>query len=209
MSLICLSVLLLVAGAQTSVLRSFDEDDAGKPPDDFTLASGREAIADRWVVQREATNQILMHDGRNGEPDGFAVAVYRSERFDDAEISVRMKATGGSRAGGLVWRYQDPMNHYVVLLNLADQELAVYRVVRGNRIRIEREDDLELDPDAWHTLRIVQDDGMMRVYLGGIRVFRDRDRTFRGPGGVGLWSAGDAVVSFDDFRVQARPERPR
>jgi hypothetical protein len=41
------------------------------------------------------------------------------------------------------------------------------------------------------------------------RVFSDRDGTFRGPGGVGLWSSGDADVSFDDFRVQARPERPR
>jgi hypothetical protein len=198
-----------VAAAQTSVTRTFDEDAPGQPPSDFTFASGRQAIADRWVVQREADNQILTHDGRDGESDGFALAVYEGERFEDAEMSVRMKATGGSQAGGLVWRYRDPMNHYVVLLSLATQELSVYRVVRGNRIRLDHDDDLELDPDAWHTLRIVQDGGLVRVYLGGIRVFSDRDRTLRGPGGVGLWSPGDAVVSFDDFRVRARLERPR
>jgi hypothetical protein len=204
-----LFLLLFAAAGQTPALRTFDDDGVGKAPSGFTLASGRQAPADRWVVQRDAASQFLMHAGTSGEPDGFAVAIYERQRFEDADMSVRLKAIGGSRAGGLVWKYQDPLNHYVVLLDLADQEVALYRVVRGNRIRIEREDDLELDPQAWHTLRIVQDEGMMRVYLGGIRVFSNRDRTFRGPGGVGLWSQGDAVIAFDDFRVQTRMERQR
>jgi hypothetical protein len=115
---------------------------------------------------------------------------------------VKLKATGTGRSAGLVWRYQDPMNHYSVHLDLVRQELSMYRVVSGNRIRIEREDDLELDADAWHSLRILNENGQIRVYLGGIRVLGERDRFPQTPANVGIWVAGDSTVMFDDFRVE-------
>jgi hypothetical protein len=195
--------------AQQAPAHTFDEDAPGQPPPGFTLSAGRSATPGRWTVERDGTNHVLVHAGAPAESGGFAVAIYGAERFDNAEISVRIKATGGSRTGGLVWSYQDPLNHYAVQLNLAEQELSVYRVVRGNRIRVEREDDLELDPNAWHSLRVVQDGESMRVYLGGIRVFGDRDRALREPGSAGLLASGDAMVSFDDFRAAARTERRR
>jgi hypothetical protein len=98
------------------------------------------------------------------------------------------------------------MNHYAVQLDLVRQDISMYRVVSGNRIRIEREDDLELDPEAWHSLRVLQERGEIRVYLGGIRVFGERDRLPRVPANVGLWAAGDATVMFDDFRVEDETE---
>jgi hypothetical protein len=196
---------LAVLLAAQSLVRTFDDDNPGAPPGGFELAVGREATPDRWVVSRDGANHVLAHLGGSGPRDGFAVAVYAGSQYRDGEISVRLKTTGGSRVAGLVWKYRDPQNHYVAQLNLATQELAIYRVVGGNRIRVEREDDLELDPDGWHSLRVVQNDDQMRVYLGGIRVFSDRDRTLGGPGYVGLWAANDAGVLFDDFRV--RPSR--
>ena len=117
-----------------------------------------------------------------------------------------LKAIGGGRTAGLVWKYQDPMNHYSAQLDLAKQELAIYRVVNGNRIRLEREDDLELDPDAWHSLKIFQERGEIRVYLGGIRVFSERDRLPRGRASVGMWTGGDSTVMFDDFRIEDETE---
>ena len=127
-------------------------------------------------------------------------------QYQDVQVSVRLKATGGGRTAGLVWKYQDPMNHYFAQLDLARQELAMYRVVNGNRIRLEREDDLELDPDAWHSLKIFQEDGKIRVYLGGIRVLDERDRSPRVRAGVGLWTSGDSTVMFDDFRIEDETE---
>jgi hypothetical protein len=94
------------------------------------------------------------------------------------------------------------MNHYSAQLDLAKQELAMYRVVNGNRIRLERENDLELDPDAWHSLKIFQERGEIRVYLGGIRVFSERDRVPRASASVGLWTGGDSSIMFDDFRIE-------
>ncbi|MCM3879235.1 MAG: hypothetical protein ND807_03915 [Vicinamibacterales bacterium] len=184
------------------VVRTFDADKVGAPPPGFVMAAGRDAAVDGWNVQREGDGRVLVHSGRPSPPDGFAVAIYSGTRYQDVELSVRLKATGGGRSAGLVWKYQDPLNYYVVQLDLARQELAMYRVSSGNRIRVEREDDLELDPEAWHSLKVRQEGGEIRVYLGGIRVFSERDRLPRSDASVGIWASGDTSVMFDDFRVE-------
>lgn len=195
------------AGAPQSIrVRTFDDDKIGAPPPGFVMAVGRDAAADRWTVRREGKGRVVEHQGHPSPADSFAVAIMSGAQYQDVELSVRLKATGGGRAAGLVWKYQDALNHYAVQLDLAKQELAIYRVSSGNRIRLEREDDLELDPDAWHALKLVQEDGQIRVYLGGIRVFNERDRVGRVSAGVGLWTAGDTTVMFDDFRVEDEGE---
>jgi hypothetical protein len=134
------------------------------------------------------------------------VAIFSPLHYRDVQVSVRFKAIAGGRTAGLVWKYQDPLNHYSVQLDLVKQELVMYRVVNGNRIRLEREDDLELDPDAWHSLKIFQENGQIRVYLGGIRVLSERDHLPRAAARVGLWTGGDSTVMFDDFRIEDETE---
>ncbi len=203
-----LFVQVAAAAAQSVIVRTFEDDKIGAPPAGVVAAAGRDAVPDQWTVRREGNGRVLTHQGKPSPPDAFAVAIFSGMQYQDVEVSVRLKATGGGRSAGLVWKYQDPLNHYAVQLDLAKQELAMYRVSSGNRIRLEREDDLELDPEAWHSLKILQEDGEIRVYLGGIRVFSERDRQSRGPAGVGLWSSGDTTVMFDDFRVEDETEGP-
>ena len=210
MLLLALSLFLQAAvAAQDVVLRTFDDDKIGAPPAGFTVAAGREAAADTWAVRREGTARVLVHEGKPSPPDSFAVAIFSASQYQDVQVSVRLKATGGGRSAGVVWKYQDAMNHYSAQLDLARQELAMYRVVNGNRIRLEREDDLELDPDAWHSLKVFQENGMIRVYLGGIRVLDERDRSPRARASVGLWTGGDSTVMFDDFRIEDETEAPK
>jgi hypothetical protein len=209
MLLLALSVFLQAAmAAQNVVVRTFDDDRIGAPPAGFALAAGREAAADGWTVKREGTARVLVHEGRQSPPDAFAVAIFTPSQYQDVQVSVRFKTIGGGRTAGLVWKYQDPMNHYSAQLDLAKQELAMYRVVNGNRIRIEHEDDLELDPDAWHALKIFQERGQIRVYLGGIRVLTERDRLPLARANVGIWTGGDSTVMFDDFRIEDETEEP-
>jgi hypothetical protein len=207
MLLLALSMFLQAAAAgQSVVVRTFDDDKIGAPPAGFSMAGGRDAASDGWIVKREGAARVLVHEGKPSPADGFAVAIFSGSQYQDVQVSVRFKTTAGARTAGLVWKYQDPLNHYSAHLDLAKQELAVYRVVNGNRIRIEREDDLELDPDAWHSLKIFQESGQIRVYLGGIRVFNERDRLPRARASVGLWTGGDSTVMFDDFRIEDETE---
>ena len=212
MFLLALTLFFQVAAAaaQGVVTRTFEDDKIGAPPQGFVIAAGREAPAEGWTVRREGNGRVLVHEGKAAPADSFAVAVLSGAQYTDVSVSVRLKATGGGRAAGLVWKYQDPMNHYAVQLDLVRQELAMYRVVSGNRIRVEREDDLELDADAWHSMRILQENGQIRVYLGGIRVLSERDRLPSAPAGVGIWVSGDSTVMFDDVRVEDETsDKPR
>ncbi len=207
MLLLALSMFVQAAvAAQDVVLRTFDDDKVGAPPAGFAVAAGRDAPSDGWTVKREGNARVLVHEGRQSPADSFAVAIFAGVQYQDVQVSVRLKAIGGGRTAGLVWKYQDPMNHYSAQLDLAKQELAMYRVVNGNRIRLERENDLELDPDAWHSLKIFQERGEIRVYLGGIRVFSERDRLPRASASVGLWTGGDSSIMFDDFRIEDETE---
>ena len=207
MFFLVLSLFLQATAAPADVvLRNFDDDKIGAPPAGFVMAAGRDAAADRWTVKRDGSARMLAYDGKPSPPDSFAVAIFSPVQYSDVQVSVRLKTVGGARTAGLVWKYQDPLNHYSAQLDLVRQEIAMYRVANGNRIRIEREDDLELDPEAWHSLKIFQEDGQIRVYLGGIRVFTERDRSPRATAKVGMWVSGDSVVLFDDFRIEDETE---
>ncbi len=209
--LVRLAPLALAAAAASAGVsgsaRTFDAEPAGRPPAGFTFHVARDRTAPTWLVEREQANGFLAHRG-DASHAGFSLALLvasatagAASAQPDLSLSARVRLSGGQRSGGIVWGVQDADNYYLARLDLDRQDIALYRVTAGNRTRIEGEDDLELDPTAWHTLRIVQEDESIRVYLGGIRVLRARDRTFNKGGRVGLWCAGDAVAHFDDLRV--------
>jgi len=196
-SLAAVTVSLIAA----SPARTFDAEPVSRPPAGFTFHVVRYAGAPRWLIQREGTNGYLAHAGDASGHAGFDLAVLDGEKARNVSVSARVRLAGGQRSAGLVWRVHDSDNYYLARLDLDRHDIGLYRVSAGTRTRIDGDDDLELDAAAWHTLRVAQEDEEIRVYLGGIRVLRARDRTFDQAGGAGLWCAGDAVAHFDDFRV--------
>jgi hypothetical protein len=207
------TAVLLIAAAVTAVAtgagqsRTFDGDPAGRPPAGFAFHVVRQASPARWSVEREGANGFLAHRGDASGHTGFALAILDGGSPGNVTVSARIRLAGGQRSAGLVWRVHDADNYYLARLDLDRQDIGLYRVVGGTRTRIEGEDDLELDTDAWHTLRIVHEDENIRVYLGGIRVLRARDRTLAQSGAAGVWCAGDAIAHFDDLMVAGAGDR--
>jgi hypothetical protein len=187
---------------------TFDAVPAGAPPG-FELAAMRQDTPGTWMVRREGANGILLHQA-NPAASGFGLALAPDAPLRNVQASVRLRLTGGTRAGGLVWRYTDAAHYYAAILDLVKAELTLFRVTDGNRIFLESEDDLELDPSAWHALKIVHTESRIDVSLGGIRVFEERDgRAERAPaeGKTGVIAAGASEVWFDDLRIE--PQRVR
>jgi hypothetical protein len=201
--LVAAALTLAVASVSAqAVVRSFDQDAVGSAPAGFSFAAARLASGGRWLVRADGTDRYMTHLSEPSSAEGFAIAVLDAAPPLELRLSARIKLAEGARAGGLVWRYQNPDNFYAVSLDLAAQEVSLYRVARGNRIRLEFEDDLELDPNAWHSLRVEHEDGRIRVALGGIGVIRARERSADDGGRAGVWSAGAATTWFDDVQVQ-------
>lgn len=208
-----LVILTLSAGqagltmAQPAVT-TFDGYPLGAPPADFMLFAMRQPLPGVWRVEHDSGQVFLAH-AADPAATGYALALAPGASRRDLSITARVKLSGGARTGGLAWRCQDANNYFAALLDITRGVLSMYRVVDGNRVTIEREGDLELDPDAWHTLKVVHDGTNVYVSLGGIRVINERDgRLDRfGPGRAGLIATGDSDVRFDDLRIEPPPER--
>lgn len=185
---------------------AFDEDRADQPPVGFSLAATRQADAGRWLVQRSGGSGHLVHRADATAP-GFALAVADRPAPADAAVSVRLKFNGATRSGGLVWRYRDDLNYNALLLDLNRGELSVYRITAGNRVRLDMRDELELDPAAWHALKVIHEGNHIRVMLGGVRVFDEQDRRASreaSEGRVGVLASGASEIWFDDLSVEAK-----
>ncbi len=209
LTIVAAAALALASASAQVAVRTFDEDAVGAAPPGFSFTIARRQTPGRWLVRAEGANHYLTHVADPAAAGGFSLAVLDAAPPAQMRASVRLKLTEGERVGGLVWRYQDAENFYLAALDLRVQELALYRVVRGNRIRLDEEDELELDESAWHSLRVVQDDDDIRVSLGGIGVLRARERTIAEGGRAGVWSGGGATLWFDDFRVEPEPDDER
>ena len=214
-SVLGIAVVLLLGGpvtAQELWTITFDDDRPDSAPAGFSLAAMRQSDAGRWLVQHAGEQRFLVHRA-DPAAAGYAIAVANRRAPDDLVVSVRLRMPEGSRTGGLVWRYQNDQNYYTLLLDLNRGELAVYRITAGNRIRLDMRDELELDPAAWHALKVVHLEHGIRVMLGGVRVFDERDRRADrrtgDAGRVGVIATGPSEIWFDDLRVESkRGHRP-
>jgi len=178
---------------------TFDDVPAGRLPPGFSFASEAEDPTGRWVLLRDGANGVLAHLQQASPAVQLAVA---AGTYEEVMVSARVRFAEGARSAGLVWRYRDPNNYYLMALDLQAQDVRVYRVVGGNRTRLDQEDKLELDPGLWHTLKIEERGMRIRVWINGVPVVSSRVRTEAEPGAAGLWSRGDAVTWFDDVRVE-------
>lgn len=212
-TLVAVGVTMQLGAGQPAV-HSFDNSEPGKLPPGFQIAAMRQPNPGVWRAQRADSNGALVHLA-DASASGFALALAPDPPVRDVTASVRLRFRDGTRAGGLVWRYADPGNFYAVILDLRRNALSLSRVSAGNRVFLEFEDDLELDPAAWHTLRIDHREDRIAVSLGGIRVFDERDRRTdrpNTPGLTGVVAGGGAEVWFDELRIrehQARRDNER
>jgi hypothetical protein len=206
-------MLLVMGGAAAAMgqgaIETFDAGKAAQPPSGFTFAAMRQPSPGPFLVRRTDAGGHLVH-AADTAATGFAFAISPQDPLSDVVISVRLRLAGGSRAGGVVWRYVDASNFYAAVLDLGRAELSLYRVTNGNMIRIEQERELELDGEAWHSLKVVHDNADVRVSLGGIRVFTEDERRHSrllARGRAGLVAAGAAEVWFDDLRIASGRNR--
>ena len=201
---VCLILPVLTSGGvidQRTTWR-FDDLPPGRPPG-FVFGSSVKEHAGSWVVAREGANGVLAHIS-DGKP-AVHLAIAEGTAFGDVVLSARMRVMDGARSAGLVWRYRDSDNYYMTTLDLRAQDVRIYRVVAGNRTRLNDKDDLELDAHAWHLLKVEHRGTRMRVWIDGVPVSDARDRTWEDPGAIGLWTSGDSGVWFDDLAVEPAP----
>ncbi|MBZ5723819.1 MAG: hypothetical protein LAP87_02375 [Acidobacteriia bacterium] len=189
---------------------NFDNAPLGQMPPGWTVAMTNHGAAPRWEIRKDTTAPtqpyVLAQVSTDPTDNRFPLAILNSPSLRDGEVSVRIKpVTGrGGEAGGLVWRYRDENNYYLVRANARANDVAVYKIENGRRSALMAGVKHPIPANAWSILKIAVRGSRFQVYLDHRRILQGQDNTFSGPGRVGLWTAADSVTYFDDFRVYPR-----
>ncbi len=216
-----LTVFLLsaVLAAQSATRRviDFESDMPGQAPGLFTTAltgSGRPGV---WVVRREDSaperGNVLIQTDTDRTSYRFPVAVYNEVITTDVDLSVRFRPVSGGvdQAAGLVWRYRDADNYYIVRANALEGNVVLYKVENGKRTDLALKGSgrtygkkADVPRNRWSQLGVTVRGGSFTVSLNGQGLYEVADATFTGPGKVGVWTKADSVTQFDDLTIVPR-----
>jgi hypothetical protein len=215
--IVFLSIFLALSATLFGQVINFDKDDEGKAPKGFIFGLTGKGKPGVWVVRKDpaapSAPNVLAQTDADPVSYRFPLCVYEGFSGRDVDLSVRYKPVSGKedQAAGIVWRYQDPDNYYIVRANANENNVVLYKVEKGRRT------DLALvgkgrtygakapvPAGEWGTLRVVAVGNRFEVYSNGTKLYEVQDSTFPMAGKLGLWTKADSVTLFDDLTINAK-----
>lgn len=196
--------------ASTGKVITFDTFAVGSTPPGWTVAETSGRTPPKWEVLRDTSAPtqpyVLAQVSKGGADDRFPLAILEGVSLRDGDVSVRLKPVSGrdDQGGGLVWRYRDPNNYYLVRANAMNKTVTVFRVQNGHRTALLPIVKHDIPQGEWSILKVSAKGSRFQVYVDHRRVIEGRDSTFTNAGKVGLCTVADSVMYFDDFRVYPR-----
>lgn len=179
----------------------------GSPlPDGFESARTGRGRPARWEVVADPAvpgGRAVAQTEADPTDYRFPLLSWRGLSAADVEASVRFKAVSGrvDRAGGLAVRLTDPDNYVVVRANALENNVRLYRVVRGDRQQFASA-DVRVPAGEWHTLGLRAEGRRFTVALNGRSLFTASDAAIPGPGRTALWTKADSVTWFSSLTIR-------
>jgi hypothetical protein len=128
------------------------------PPQGFQFALTGKGRPGTWVVEAAADapsgrNVLAQTDGDTTDYR-FPIA-FTGPEMKDLRLSVKCKpvAGKGDQGCGVIWRVKDADNYYVARANALEDNVHLYRVVAGKRIRFEGWNG-KVQSGVWHDLAV-------------------------------------------------------
>jgi hypothetical protein len=211
------ALAIVVGGAAMGFGQSFTFDDqkAGEAPRGWTCGLTGRGRAGVWTVLKDDTApsppMVLAQTDVDATGYRFPHCVVDGLFERDLALSVKFKPVAGreDQAGGLVFRYRDADNYYVVRANALEGNVVLYKVEKGKRSDLKPKGagptaygkKVKVPSAAWSELQVVVRGRLFEVTLNGVALFEVEDATFADGGRVGVWTKADSVTHFDDFTV--------
>ncbi len=188
---------------------NFDTDAAGQLPPKFHIALTGGGPQPAWTVQADPSApskpNVLAQISADRTDYRFPLAIIDEGSFRDLVLNVKFKAVSGDvdRAAGLVFRFKDANNYYVVRANALEDNYNLYHVVNGRRREI-KGSRVKVKAGEWHELRVEVVGDRFTCFYDGEKKIETTDDTFKEAGKVGLWTKADSVTYFDDLHSTAK-----
>jgi hypothetical protein len=199
---------------------SFDRENPGAIPEDWTVAMTHEGGSPKWEVLADpsapSAPNVIAQTSTDATNARFPLAIYGRQTFTNGAVEIRFKPVAGTKdqAAGIIWRYRDPNNYYLVRANALEDNVVLYKVENGRRTALEPKGapsgtygvKQSVPSGTWGSLRVTFTGADFAVIYNGAKVMEVRDETFAGPGRVGLWTKADSVTYFDDVQIEVSRE---
>jgi hypothetical protein len=158
------------------------------------------------VVTKRA---VLAQLNQDPTDERFPILIFDGESFTDFTLTTRFKlASGGlEQMAGIVFRFQNEQNFYVVRASGLGRNLRFYKVVNGVRSDPVGP-NLEIPKGIWHELKIECKGNRIHCWLNGQEAIPTlMDNTFTS-GKIGFWTKSDAISYFADAKIVYTPREP-
>jgi hypothetical protein len=190
--------------------------EAHSAPVGFTQARTGRGSTGAWEVQEDNTapsgKKVLAQTSSDPTNYRFPLCIYDAFEARDVDLRVFFKPLSGrvDQAAGLVWRYQDTDNYYVVRANALEGNVVLYKVENGKRSDLKPQGswfaygkDVPVPLGVWSSLRVLVRSNTFSVWLNGNPLFDVEDETFTSAGKLGLWTKADSVTLFDTLTARS------
>jgi len=209
------SGLAALTGAE--IIR-FDTATPGSLPPGWSVAMTHGGAAPKWEIRRDASapsKPNVLAQVSSDQTDGRCpLAILDTVNYRDGEVGVKFKTVAGraDQTAGLVWRYRDPENYYLVRANALQNNIAMYKVESGRWMSLAPKGKPaktngvrhRIPAHTWSILKVSFKKSRFEVYFDHRKVFEAEDSTFSLPGKLGLWTKADSVTYFDDFQYSGK-----
>ncbi len=216
--LLCLSFTAGFTAALDAEVIGFDDAKPGALPAGWIVAMTHEGGTPKWEIVADPSSpsrpNAFAQTSNDRTSGRFPLAVLDKTNLADGSVSVKFKPISGrtDQAAGLVWRYRDPDNYYIVRANALEDNVVLYKVENGKRTSLAPKGSAsetygvkhKVPSGAWSSLGVTFTGRSFVVDFDGKRLFEVEDATFTGPGKVGLWTKADSVTHFDDFEFKGK-----
>ncbi|MCF6150139.1 MAG: hypothetical protein E3K37_15945 [Candidatus Kuenenia sp.] len=184
----------------------FDSDELFHMPVGFFSALSGSGKEGQWKVLKvqhsPSADNVVVQSKIDKTVQRYPLLIVDRVDYEDAMAYVRFRAEGGEidRAAGIVFRYKDNQNYYVLRANALENNVHLYKVVNGQRTMI-GEKNLKVSSNEWYLLKVIYDGKKIRCFFENTMIIEVSDDTFDS-GNIGLWTKSDSYVLFDDFVIQ-------
>jgi hypothetical protein len=213
--IVTIAAALVIFPSLSAETITFDRVKPGTLPPYWTMTATHAGVPAQWEVIRDprapTRQNVLAQVSPAATEAEYPLAIYDRAQCADGDLSVKFKITGGRHAttAGIVWRYQDQNNYYLLDFSAGENRIALYRVQDGERrpIPISGANSSssgvkhEIHLNQWYVAKVTFQGSRVHVSFGNRWLFDAEDSGIQTQGKTGLWTMAGTMAEFDDYHV--------
>jgi len=152
---------------------------------------------------------VLAQVNQDPTDEHFPMYIYDADKYRNFRFSSQFKIVKGfmEQMAGLVFRFQNTSNFYIVRVSAMGKNIKFYKVVDGNR-SVPIGVGCDVAPGTWHDLAVQCEGNQITIWLDHKLAMPPLgDNTFT-EGKIGFWTKSDSVTYFANAGLNYTPIVP-